>query len=181
MPRPIQALIDPQAIRHNLARVRAAAGDANVWAVVKANAYGHGIERVFDAMRSADGFALLDLSEAERNEREEFVIEACRHMRDRFDQRELWQNLGLPMDELAKAALASENMRMFRQRLFSRIVPVIRDIGLWSPKVQQAFADMGAIQFADTDVDALLDHDEKVAEEFDARRHVTQTIGQGAH
>lgn len=66
MPRPIQALIDPQAIRHNLARVRAAAGDANVWAVVKANAYGHGIERVFEAMRSADGFALLDLAEAER-------------------------------------------------------------------------------------------------------------------
>lgn len=66
MPRPIQALIDPQAIRHNLARVRAAAGDAYVWAVVKANAYGHGIERVFDAMRGADGFALLDLGEAER-------------------------------------------------------------------------------------------------------------------
>lgn len=66
MPRPIQALIDPQAIRHNLARVREAAGDANVWAVVKANAYGHGIERVFEAMRSAYGFALLDLAEAER-------------------------------------------------------------------------------------------------------------------
>ncbi len=40
--------------------------DANVWAVVKANAYGHGIERVFDALRAADGFALLDLAEAER-------------------------------------------------------------------------------------------------------------------
>ncbi len=66
MPRPIQALIDPQAIRHNLARVRSAAGDANVWAVVKANAYGHGIERVFEGMRGADGFALLDLAEAER-------------------------------------------------------------------------------------------------------------------
>jgi alanine racemase len=34
--------------------------------VVKANAYGHGIERVFDGLRAADGFALLDLSEAER-------------------------------------------------------------------------------------------------------------------
>ena len=40
--------------------------DAKVWAVVKANAYGHGIERVFDALRAADGFALLDLAEAER-------------------------------------------------------------------------------------------------------------------
>ncbi|MFO6420553.1 alanine racemase [Hylemonella sp. W303a] len=66
MPRPIQALIHTDALRHNLARARAAAPDAKVWAVVKANAYGHGIERVFESLRGADGFALLDLAEAER-------------------------------------------------------------------------------------------------------------------
>ena len=66
MPRPIQATIHLDALRHNLARLRAAAPDARVWAVVKANAYGHGIERAFDALRGADGFALLDLQEAER-------------------------------------------------------------------------------------------------------------------
>ncbi len=66
MPRPILATIHPAAFRHNLERVRRAAPDARVWAVVKANAYGHGIERVFDGMRSADGFALLDLAEAQR-------------------------------------------------------------------------------------------------------------------
>jgi alanine racemase len=66
MPRPIQALIHPEALRHNLARMRQAAPDAKVWAVVKANAYGHGIERVYEALRGADGFALLDLQEAER-------------------------------------------------------------------------------------------------------------------
>ncbi len=66
MPRPIQATIHLQALRQNLARARLAAPDAKVWAVVKANAYGHGIERVFDALRAADGFALLDLQEAER-------------------------------------------------------------------------------------------------------------------
>ncbi|QNN57385.1 alanine racemase [Diaphorobacter ruginosibacter] len=66
MPRPIQATIHTAAVQHNLARARRAAVDANVWAVVKANAYGHGIERVFDALRAADGFALLDLAEAER-------------------------------------------------------------------------------------------------------------------
>ncbi len=66
MPRPIQALIHPEALRRNLARVRRSAGDARVWAVVKANAYGHGIERVFEAFAAADGFALLDLAEAER-------------------------------------------------------------------------------------------------------------------
>ena len=64
MPRPIVATVHLDALRHNLARVRAAAPDARVWAVVKADAYGHGIERAFDALRSADGFALLDLAEA---------------------------------------------------------------------------------------------------------------------
>ena len=66
MPRPIQATIHTAALHHNLARMHAAAPDAKVWAVVKANAYGHGIERVFEALRGADGFALIDLAEAQR-------------------------------------------------------------------------------------------------------------------
>jgi len=66
MPRPILATVHTEALRHNLARARHAGGDARVWAVVKANAYGHGIERAFEGLRGADGFALLDLAEAER-------------------------------------------------------------------------------------------------------------------
>ncbi len=64
MPRPIEALIHTGALAHNLARARRAAPDARVWAVVKANAYGHGIERAYAGLRGADGFALLDLDEA---------------------------------------------------------------------------------------------------------------------
>ncbi|PUE39249.1 alanine racemase [Limnohabitans sp. Bal53] len=66
MPRPIQATIHTAALRRNLSCAQQAAPDAQAWAVVKANAYGHGIERVFDGLRGADGFALLDLGEAER-------------------------------------------------------------------------------------------------------------------
>jgi alanine racemase len=66
MPRPIEALIHADALAHNVTRARAQAPDAKLWAVVKANAYGHGIERVFEPFRAADGFALLDLAEAER-------------------------------------------------------------------------------------------------------------------
>jgi alanine racemase len=66
MPRPIHATIHPEALRHNLERCRRAAPDARLWAVVKADAYGHGIERVFEGLRGADGFALLDLEEARR-------------------------------------------------------------------------------------------------------------------
>ena len=66
MPRPIHATLHTESLRHNLQRAQQAAPDARVWAVVKADAYGHGIERVFDSFRAADGFALLDLSEAQR-------------------------------------------------------------------------------------------------------------------
>jgi alanine racemase len=66
MPRPIRATIHTQALRHNLQVVQSDVPDARVWAVVKANAYGHGIERVFEGLRGADGFALLDLQEAQR-------------------------------------------------------------------------------------------------------------------
>jgi len=66
MPRPIQAVIHSAALAHNLRRARLAAPDARVWAVVKADAYGHGIENVYAGLKGADGFALLDLAEAER-------------------------------------------------------------------------------------------------------------------
>ena len=96
MPRPILATVHAAALSHNLARARAAAPDARVWAVVKANAYGHGIERVFDALRSADGFALLDLAEAQRLRALDWrgpilLLEGCFDARDL----ELCSRLGL--------------------------------------------------------------------------------------
>jgi alanine racemase len=66
MPRPIKAYIHPDAVRHNLEVVRNKTHGARVWAVVKANAYGHGIEQVYPGLEAADGIALLDLDEAVR-------------------------------------------------------------------------------------------------------------------
>ena len=66
MPRPIQAFVHTDALRRNLQRMQEGTPDARVWAVVKANAYGHGIERVYEGLRGCDGFALLDLHEAQR-------------------------------------------------------------------------------------------------------------------
>ncbi len=66
--RPILASIHLDALRSNLVRIKTAtalAGDAKVWAVVKANAYGHGVRHIFEGLRAADGFACLDLTEAE--------------------------------------------------------------------------------------------------------------------
>lgn len=66
MPRPISAVIHTDALQHNLNISRQSMPHSKVFAVVKANAYGHGIEHVYDALKSADGFALLDITEAKR-------------------------------------------------------------------------------------------------------------------
>ena len=64
MTRPVVASIDLLALRQNLQIVRRAAPGSRLWAVVKANAYGHGVARVWSALSGADGFALLNLEEA---------------------------------------------------------------------------------------------------------------------
>src|SRR6266480_6479518 len=88
------------------------------------------------------------LTQKERDEREEFVIEACYHMRDRLFGLEVWEHLGLPVKDCLSFVETSEIMREFRKMLFSRIVPTVKDLGLFGPKVQKAFQDMGVIDFA---------------------------------
>src|ERR1700741_5636929 len=95
------------------------------------------------------------LSDAERDEREEFVVDACYHMRDRFNQLEVWERLGLPAKECVEAVMTSESMGQFRTRLFSRIVPTVKDIGLWGPRVRKAFEDMGVMGMAEVDAQGL--------------------------
>jgi alanine racemase len=66
MPRPIRASISLGAMAHNLSIARTHAADARLWAVIKANAYGHGLRRAAEAFAAADGYALLDFEEAIR-------------------------------------------------------------------------------------------------------------------
>jgi alanine racemase len=65
MPRPIRAIIHQNALAHNLNIARKHASQQGLCSS-KANAYGHGIERVYPAFKTADGFALLDIDEAKR-------------------------------------------------------------------------------------------------------------------
>ncbi|HXZ49359.1 MAG TPA: alanine racemase [Usitatibacter sp.] len=64
MSRPIQATVSAAALRHNYWAAKRAAPRSRVLAVVKANAYGHGIERVTRALDRADGFATVELEGA---------------------------------------------------------------------------------------------------------------------
>src|ERR1700751_4782850 len=66
MPRPILATISAGALSHNLKVAKAYASGARLWAVIKANGYGHGVERAARALDAADGFAVLDFQEAAR-------------------------------------------------------------------------------------------------------------------
>jgi hypothetical protein len=118
-------------------------------------------------------FALRDfypqLTEHERSQREEFCVEACYLMRDRFLAQEVWRNLGLG-EEAVEAVKTSLSMKEFQKFLFSRIVPALREIGLWGPKVRTAFEDMGVMPYAEVDLDKLADADEAKALEFDRAR-----------
>lgn len=60
------ATIHLEALRHNLQRVRALAPRSQVMAVVKADGYGHGLERVAQALSTADAFGVATLTDAER-------------------------------------------------------------------------------------------------------------------
>lgn len=65
MSRPIRATIDLAALRHNFGIARLNAGAAKLWSVVKANAYGHGLERAVHALADiTDGFALIEVERA---------------------------------------------------------------------------------------------------------------------
>jgi hypothetical protein len=112
------------------------------------------------------------LSDAERGEREEFAVEALYFMRDRFNQADVWERSGLPVAELSQIAYNSDWMKSFRSRLFSRIVPTLKDIGLFGPRIQKALADMDVMEYAALDARTMLENDAKVADAFDQQRGV---------
>ena len=86
--RPISATISAGALRHNLSVAKHYAGGARLWAVVKANAYGHGLAYAVQALVAADGFALLELDTAVRL-RESGVARPLLLIEGFFDEREL--------------------------------------------------------------------------------------------
>ncbi|MEU7566777.1 ferritin-like domain-containing protein [Streptomyces fradiae] len=110
------------------------------------------------------------LTDAELREREEFVIEGCYLMRDRLRGVEVLENFGIPKREAEEMSERSEFLRLFRKLLFSRIVPCVKDIGLWGERLQRAYVDMGVLDLGDSSLDALMAQDEEIAERLDAER-----------
>ena len=119
------------------------------------------------------------LTEGERANREEFVVEGCYLMRNRFRAQEVWDRMGYDVAECLEFTEHSPVQQAFRTLLFSRIVPCVKDIGLWGPKVRHAFADLGVLDAASSDLEALMRDDEDIADRIDrekagAARHAAE-------
>jgi len=152
LPRPIEALIHTGALAHNLQRARSAAPDARVWAVAKADAYGHGIERAFAGLRGADGFALLDLDEAARLRRlgwrgPVLLLEGCFEPRDleACSRLNLWHvvHRSEQIDWLAAHKTHAPH------RVFLKMNSGMNRLGFMPPQFRAAFARLAALPQVD--------------------------------
>lgn len=88
-----------------------------------------------------------DMTESELKDREEFIVEASRLMRDRFLMQEVWEEMGMPVEACTRLALESETMKVFRQLLFSKIVPNVKRLGLLTPRVRKGFEELDVLHF----------------------------------
>ncbi len=88
-----------------------------------------------------------NMNEAGVREREDFVYEAAVLMRDRFLFQQVWEKLGLPIEECCQITMNNEGQRQFRQLLFSKIVPAVKRIGLLSDRQRERFAKLGILEY----------------------------------
>ena len=108
----------------------------------------------FGVLSLRDVFTHMPASEL--RDREDFVIEASRLMRDRFLAPEVWAKMGLPVEECCEYALNCPLMQQFRCMLFSKIVPNLKRLGMLTDRVRPALQDLGVLEFEHVDPDADL-------------------------
>ncbi len=198
MPRPILATIHTAALSRNLVRARQSAPDARVWAVVKANAYGHGIERAFEGLRAADGFALLDLAEAQRLRALDWrgpilLLEGCFEARDL----ELCSRLGLwhvvHCNEQIDMLAAHKTQQL--HRVFLKMNSGMNRLGFKPERYRAAWTRLNALpqideislmtHFSDADtvkgIDAQLQTFEGVTHDLPGERSLSNSAGTLRH
>ena len=106
-----------------------------------------------------------NLTEAERTEREDFVYEAAVLMRDRILNRDVWEAMGMDVEACIDASMQSEIAKEYRRRLFSKIVPNVKSLGLLSDRQRARFADLGILEFehnTTSDVDQDAEEERKI-------------------
>jgi hypothetical protein len=118
-----------------------------------------------------------DLTEKEREEREDFVYEASVLMRDRISNREVWEAMGLDPEECIAHADQSEIAKQFRYRLFSKIVPNVKSLGLLSDRQRERFHKLGILEY---EHNTTSDVDQEIEEERKIRSGEIETPGEAA-
>ena len=116
-----------------------------------------------------------EMSNAEIRERQEFAFEAALRMRDRFLQQEVWEYMGVDTRKMVELLLnAPEESKVFQRKLFSKIVPNCRKLGLLDAGdgwLRDRFSEIGVIEF---------EHFEDTGSEFAAYDLHDGTVGREA-
>jgi len=90
-----------------------------------------------------------EMNERDRREREDFLYEGCRLMRDRLLAEDVWAVMGWNVAEVRDIVLNSAVMSEFRKMLFSKIVPNVKRLGLLTPYLRERFAELDILKFED--------------------------------
>jgi hypothetical protein len=107
-----------------------------------------------------------DMDPVDLAEREEFVLDACALMRDRFMPLQVWEHFDFDIDQCKKQFLASPDMAAFRSLMFSKVVPNLRKLGLLTPRVREGFEQLGILRY-ERYIDSATEAGELEAEEGD--------------
>ena len=92
------------------------------------------------------------MTDVEMKDRQEFAFEAAIRMRDRFMSQEVWERMGVNVNQIAPMVLADPTRVVFQSMLFSKIVPNCKKLGLLDRNdkwLRHRFEEMGVIQFED--------------------------------
>ncbi|MFT5482317.1 MAG: hypothetical protein ACI9GW_000966 [Halieaceae bacterium] len=100
---------------------------------------------------------LKSLTEEERNERALFAYEACVISRERLIATDVYRHFGWDVEETRKRVLEGHVMKMFRNLLFTRVIPNLKRIGLMTDAIRPKFEELGILEFEDMPNDGDID------------------------
>jgi hypothetical protein len=93
------------------------------------------------------GGTYAEMDAADLREREEFVVEACALLRDRFLPCEVWEHFGIDSTVATARVLESPDAQGFRSLVFAKVVPNLRRLGLLTPRVRDDFETLGILPY----------------------------------
>jgi hypothetical protein len=100
---------------------------------------------------------VAELPPAEVEDRAQFAFEACRVMRERIVPTDVYERYGFDVEEGRRRFLHAGALDVFRNLLFSRIMPNLNRVGLLTPEVRPRFDELGLLQFAGLPDDGNID------------------------